>query len=891
MTSGKLSQNLSSANSGQLSKTRRERESKRLILILRLVYAVQAIAWLIILTNEIKPVVRNAGIASVLFSVFCIILIQRNHIRLPNMCAPLLLLISATYIMYGTAGIHSTVVVTLPLVILFAALLLDRIGAIIYSFLSLGAVAVLVAGAMSGSISTDIGTPDYYDIMNFAVMLGAIVAVIWVIIGNMKKDFMEASDNEDRYRLLAENVSDVIWTTDLDLQTTYVSPSSVELTGYTSEELIVLPMSDQMTPESFNQSLSILQHEIEQHEKGLRAADDTQTTEVELNRKDGSTIWVETRTKFLMDAGQKLSGVLGVSRDIAERKNAEKELRESDARASRQRKALAALMVPEIIDSNSMEQSLAALAEQASAALAVDRVGIWLIEKDGSEMHCIDQYQDSKGTHSEGSILYTKNYPRYWEGVRNNSRISADDARLDPVTSEFLEDLLIPHRINSMLDAGIQLEGELAGVLCFEHTGPKRHWHYDEQAFANTAGAIAAQIITNENRRVAEEALAESQKQLQHAQKMESLGTLAGGIAHDFNNILHGILGFTQIARERTTDDSDILTRCLQEIDAGGRRASDLVSQILTFSRKTELDREPLELQSVVKEALRFLRNSIPSSIQIESKIDQDCEQVLANSTQFHQVVTNLCTNGMHAMHDHAGILTVELSPYSGTEPRETLSGELRPGEYVELIVKDTGTGIEPQILERLLEPFYTTKETGKGTGLGLAMVHGIVKSLEGGLLIESVLAEGTTVRVLIPTFTEEEAIEKIMETDVEMAHMTGHVLVVDDDVAITGLVELALRSRGFTTDVYNDVETALDAVEEDAGKYELALLDYTMPQKTGVELARDIEQLNPNMPVILATGLLEESEFDQKMSPNIAEVIKKPYDLDQLVTAINRVV
>jgi PAS domain S-box-containing protein len=241
----------------------------------------------------------------------------------------------------------------------------------------------------------------------------------------------------------------------------------------------------------------------------------------------------------------------------------------------------------------------------------------------------------------------------------------------------------------------------------------------------------------------------ELEQQLLQAQKMESVGTLAGGIAHDFNNILQAILGFTSIARENTTGNTELLTQCLREIDAGGQRAADLVSQILTFSRTSDVEFKPLTLQTVIEEALRFLRSSIPTTIQIETKIGTECGPVMGNATQIHQVVTNLCTNAMHAMDEKGGVLAVSLERRSIDSLLETLSGPLEPGAYIELVVGDTGAGIERHLFERLLDPFFTTKEVGKGTGLGLAMVHGIVQEMGGGLSIESTVGEGTTIRVI----------------------------------------------------------------------------------------------------------------------------------------------
>jgi PAS domain S-box-containing protein len=381
----------------------------------------------------------------------------------------------------------------------------------------------------------------------------------------------------------------------------------------------------------------------------------------------------------------------------------------------------------------------------------------------------------------------------------------------------------------------------------------------------------------------------ELERQLLQAQKLESVGTLAGGIAHDFNNILQAILGFNALAQENMEGDTELLTQCLDEIEAGSRRAADLVNQILSFSRTSEIDYRPLTLQPLIEEALRFLRSSMPATIRIDKRISPDCDHVLGNATQIHQVVANLCTNAMHAMEAKGGCLTVSLEPLSIGSRLETLCGPCEPGESVQLSVTDTGTGIEPKLIERLIDPFFTTKEVGKGTGLGLAMVHGIVRSMWGGLLIESELGSGTKVRVIFPLVPENQVLKKPKEPARAQDSGAGNVMIVDDEEAITKLTARMLESRGFTVDSFTDGGVALEALKVAPTAYDVAVLDYTMPGRTGGDLAREFRALAAEMPVILATGHIDELEHEQTSSPNIVDIIKKPFDIDALVSAINR--
>ena len=377
----------------------------------------------------------------------------------------------------------------------------------------------------------------------------------------------------------------------------------------------------------------------------------------------------------------------------------------------------------------------------------------------------------------------------------------------------------------------------------------------------------------------------ELEQQLLRAQKLDALGTLAGGIAHDFNNILHALLGFCRVAQENIGVDEAEVDQCLKEIEVGGLRAADLVDQILTFSRKADVEHRPAMLQPLVEEALRFLRNTIPATIEIRTELGAACGPVLANPTQVHQVVANLCTNAMHAMEKEGGVLTVSIEPVALEAPLHTLSGTLKPGAYVQLAVTDTGTGIESSLLSCLVDPFFTTKEPGKGTGLGLAMVHGIIASTGGGLIIESEVKQGTAVRVLLPALRGTQAKPVVEAPAATEGDRTGCILLVDDEEGITRMATLLLRSRGFAVEAYNDVGRALEALQFNAARFDAAVLDYTMPGKTGIDLARDILALNPDLPVILATGDLDRSKVEQP--PNIVGVLKKPFRAEALLAII----
>jgi len=426
---------------------------------------------------------------------------------------------------------------------------------------------------------------------------------------------------------------------------------------------------------------------------------------------------------------------------------------------------------------------------------------------------------------------------------------------------------------------------------------PAEYWSFPVRREGEVVGSVVT-FVNIADRKHAEEELAltlehkgELERQLLQKQKMAAVGTLAGGIAHDFNNILHIVLGFTKLAKHTNFNDKEQLTRCLDQIEAGGTRAADLVTQLLAFSRAEKTTHAPVNLEPIVNDAMKFLRSTLPSTVAIVTDVDDCCYNVLADSTQIHQILMNLCTNAAQAMETTGGILRLTMNNVSIASTVISDTGTLEVGDYVLLAVQDEGYGIEPDKVDRIFEPFFTTKERGKGTGLGLATVHGIVRSMGGIILLESEPGKGTLFKIYFPRSTEEHV--EPVESPVEVEYGTGgggRVLVVDDEEAITTLATMLLESNGFRVDSYNEPERALDGFRLESDEFDFAIFDLTMPGKTGIDLAADILQLNPRLPIILATGLLDEKKIDRSRSPNIVEVMKKPFNGDDLMATISRV-
>jgi PAS domain S-box-containing protein len=378
------------------------------------------------------------------------------------------------------------------------------------------------------------------------------------------------------------------------------------------------------------------------------------------------------------------------------------------------------------------------------------------------------------------------------------------------------------------------------------------------------------------------------EKQLQHAQKMEAIGTLAGGIAHDFNNILGGILGYAEISLHRA-GDNDHLKRNLSRILDGCQRAKELIKNILTFSRHNDEEEiKPLEIRVVVKEALKLLRASIPSTIEFKERIQSQPGIVCARPTQIHQVVMNLCTNAAHAMQPNGGLLEVILENVELTVADCENQPSLIPGPYCRLIVRDTGEGIEPENLERIFEPYFTTKNQTGGTGLGLSVVHGIVNDFGGTLSVESRLGQGTTFTIHLPRAKNAAKTEKRVQE--EFPKGRENILVVDDEIFILEIMTDLLHSLGYTVETANGGIEAWEQFNAAPDRYDAMVVDLTMPKMTGKQLAREIKETGSKVPIILTTGMTSEASAQAEQPGIFAAILPKPVEFGELATTLRRV-
>jgi two-component system cell cycle sensor histidine kinase/response regulator CckA len=370
---------------------------------------------------------------------------------------------------------------------------------------------------------------------------------------------------------------------------------------------------------------------------------------------------------------------------------------------------------------------------------------------------------------------------------------------------------------------------------------------------------------------------------------MEAIGTLAGGIAHDFNNILAAMMGYAELASLDAPEGSKANMRW-QEVLKAGLRARDLVQQILTFSRQSSQERKPVEIGPIVKETLKLLRASLPSTVEIRQHVESNADVIETDPTQIHQVLMNLCTNAAHAMRESGGILEVSLNKVDMEEPTTTPYPDLHAGPYVRLSVSDTGHGIPPQLLKRIFDPYFTTKPVGEGTGLGLAVVHGIVKSHGGEITVSSKPGKGTTFHVYLPGTDGPKEVAASQRVEPYRLGRQECLLLIDDEQALVEVGKQMLEHLGYRVIVRTSSVEALELFRNQPEKFDLVITDMTMPNMTGDKLAREMMGIRPGMPIILCTGFSEHIAEEKVKKIGIREFVMKPLVMSDLSKTIRRV-
>ena len=385
----------------------------------------------------------------------------------------------------------------------------------------------------------------------------------------------------------------------------------------------------------------------------------------------------------------------------------------------------------------------------------------------------------------------------------------------------------------------------------------------------------------------AEEEKKQLETQLQQAQKMESIGTLAGGIAHDFNNILSPIMIHSELAMMDLPPDSPI-RHSLEQIFKAGERARDMIKQVLAFSRQRQQEKAPIKIGFILKEVIRLLRSSIPTTIDIRHSIETEVDTVFADPTQIHQVLLNLCTNASYDMREKGGALEIELDDLNLDSETVSQFEDLNPGSYLSLTVTDNGHGIDPEVIERIFEPYFTTKDVGEGTGMGLAVVHGIVKSHGGDITVKSELEKGTTFQVLFPKYAED--IPKVSEPTIQLQLGTERILFVDDEKVAVDAIQPMLENFGYTITARTSSIEALEAFRNNPQGFDLVITDQTMPNMTGEDLTKELMSIRSDIPIILCTGFSDQIDEHKAKAMGIRAFVMKPIVMREMANIIRKV-
>jgi len=633
-------------------------------------------------------------------------------------------------------------------------------------------------------------------------------------------------ESEARYRLISENTGDVVWL--LNPATgrfAYVSPSVQRLRGLTPEEVMAQSVEDALTADSLRLVTETIADRIAKMQSGDESAR-IQTHEVEQPHKDGSVVSTEVVTTFLTDSEGRVTNILGVSRDITERKRARDAILANEKRLQAILKASADPVV--VYDNN------------GSATFvnpAFTRVFGWQPDEVlGQRIPFVPPDQEAMVTEYIGKLYAT------------GGPVTLETKRLTK-TGELLNIVISA--------AGIPDEtGQLIGMI------------------------VNLTDITQTKRLEA---------QLRQAQKMEAIGTLAGGIAHDFNNILGAVMGYTELAQEMARtgrSNQEELTQLLK----AAKRASSLVRQILTFSRKAEACAKPLSLNKAIQQTMEMLAHTLPKMITIETHLDPDLQLVNADPNQIEQVVMNLATNASDAMPD-GGRLIFETKNIVLSEEYCQQHLEVSPGNYVLLMVSDTGQGVEPGVIEHIFDPFFTTKAIGKGTGLGLSTVYGIVKGHGGHVYCYSEPGMGATFKIYLPAYqTDAPSPREEANLPDHLLNGSESILLVDDEPALRDLGSRTLTGMGYRVQTAASGEAALEIFKAEADRIDLVVLDLGMPGMGGHRCLKEMLAIRPDARIVIASGYSANGQVRTSLEAGAAGYVAKPFRRADLLATIRGV-
>ena len=732
--------------------------------------------------------------------------------------------------------------------------------------------------------------------------------------------------SEERYRSLINNIQDIIFSHQPDGRVSFAS-ESVRRLGYEPEEVAGRPIFEFLHPDDVPGARVVLEHARSEHRQAH--------LEFRFRAKGGGYVWFEENSEPIFEDGR-LVQFNAVARDITSRREAESALRESEAKYKWLLEQLnEGILVGDLqgvisfvnprmaemlgyADTELLGRPMASLAEGPWPGIHAGRnesrgagfnvqQEIRLQRKNGDPVHFLVSGTPLRNGDGEvvGTFSVLSDITQWKRDQEELTRLStAIEQASDSIIITDTRGLILYANPASQEITGCPL-ALLVGSSLEKFRGSQHPdafyqdmWSRvmkgetwsgriantrEDGAHYETASTISPvrdssgriQYVVMSSKDITRES--ELEAQLRHSQRMEAIGVLAGGIAHDFNNILTPVIGYTEMALGRPGLDTRVADY-LNEIASAGRRASELVQQILTFSRQAEQVKQPVQVDAIVKETIKLLRAGIPSTIAIRQRIGAMGVQALADASQIHQVVMNLCTNAFHAMREKGGVMEVSLDPVTLEAPLVLMGTTLPAGDYLRLKVSDTGPGMDESTQKKIFLPFFTTKRVGEGTGLGLSIVHGIVVGMGGSIAVESQVGSGTTFTVYLPAVHQD--LQEAVATAQSLPKGSERLLVLDDESVIGAMLQDALTFFGYEVETSDSSIEALDRILRDPGRFDLVITDLTMPDLTGLELARKLWEIRAELPVVLMTGYTENLDETSAVSMGFEALLRKPVSL-----------
>lgn len=539
---------------------------------------------------------------------------------------------------------------------------------------------------------------------------------------------------------------------------------------------------------------------------------------------------------------------------------------------------------PELVEAD-LAAALETITEASGDCLQVERTSVWRYVDGLSGIRCIDLFERGARVHSHGLELRAKEFPEYFAALAKERTIAAHEAHNDPRTRAFSGSYLTPLGISSLLDSPIRVGGRMLGVVCHEQVGPARVWTPEEQSFAGSIADLVSLAFAWDQRRRLE-------FKVQHAQKLESLGVLAGGIAHDFNNLLVGILGNADLA-QREAQPGSRLGECLDDVETAAKRAADLCHQLLAYSGRGQFVIEPIDVNALVREMGHLLEVPFSVGAGVEYDLEEELPAVEADITQMRQVIMNLITNAAEAVAENSGSVTVRTG-LIGCD-RDYLDGchlgeHLPPGDYVFVEVTDTGCGMSHTAVDKIFDPFFTSKRGGRG--LGLAAVEGIVRGHRGAIRLATEAGVGTRFKVLFRgAEVAAPAAQPVALRGEGQWQGSGTVLLADDDKTVLSVGQRMLERMGFEVQTAADGRDAVAAFERDPASFTCVVLDLVMPQMSGQEAFRKVRSIRGDVPVVLCSGFAEQEALSGFAEEEMPGFLKKPYKLAELRETLRQAV